>query len=29
MRAKAEKNGFMSDEEIDAEIMAYRKEKSE
>ena len=27
MRSKAAKQGFMSDEEIEAEITAYRKEK--
>ena len=27
MRTKAEKHGYMSDEEIDAEIKAYRREK--
>jgi len=27
MRAKAAKQGYMSDEEIEAEIAAYRKEK--
>ena len=29
MRLKATENGFMSEEEIDSEITAYRKERKE